>query len=68
MTTDIDDITKEDFEAYEDVRRSGVTNMMFPAARELAGIDRDTHTAIMEHYRELCAKWPDVRTLRGDDD
>ena len=62
-TMPLDDIAKEDFEAYEHVRISGVTNMLSPDVRELAGISRDVHYTILRHYEALCAKWPDVRKL-----
>ncbi len=63
MTVELDDISQADFLAYEEVRVSGVTNMMSPDVRDLAGIDRDTHLGIMKHYSELCAKWPAIRSL-----
>ena len=59
----IDDILKEDFQAYEHVRKSGVTSMWLPDARELAGLRRDVHYTILKHYAALCDKWPDVRKL-----
>ena len=37
-------VTKEDFEAYEGVRRSGMVNMFDPMARELAGLDKKRGT------------------------
>ena len=65
MNTDIEpqNISKEDFAAYERIRQSGVLNMMSPQVQELADIDRDTHWAIIKHYPALCAKWPDIRDL-----
>ncbi len=57
---DIASVTKDDFSAYEDVRESGVLIMLSPRVRELAGLSRETHLAIIEHYEALCAKWPDI--------
>ena len=57
----IEDITKEDFEAYEAVRSSGVVNMFSPQVCELAGFSKDTHVTIIKHYAALNEKWPDVR-------
>ena len=55
-------ITKSDFEAYEDVRSSGVTNMFaISTVSDLSGLDRDTIKGIMIHYSFLCRKWPEVR-------
>ena len=56
------EITKEDFERYEEVRVSGVTNM-FDVRRveELSGLSRDKIITIMKRYGELMAKYPDVR-------
>ena len=56
------EITKEDFEAYEEVRASGVTNMyMISMVEDLSGLDRKTIWAIMKQYSELNNKYPDVR-------
>lgn len=54
-------ITKEEFEAYEDVRSSGACNMYSSEVRELADIDEATHRAIIRNYGALNEKWPDVR-------
>ena len=57
----LEDIALEDFEAYEEIRQSGITNMMSPDVQDLAGISKETHLAIMRHYTELCDKYPAVR-------
>ena len=57
----IEDITKEDFEAYESVRKSGMVNMISSQVQDFAGIDKETHLAIMKHYSDLDKKWPEVR-------
>jgi len=55
-------ITEEEFQAYEGVRASGVTNMwMVSVVEDLSGLDRDTIFAIMKHYGELELKYPSVR-------
>ncbi len=55
-------ITKEEFEAYESVRVSGVTNMFaVNTVSELSGLDRKTIVKIMQTYEELIEKYPDVR-------
>ena len=51
-------ITKEDFQAYEDVRTSGVVNMYSSEVQFLAGIDKATHLGIIRHYSALRDKWP----------
>ena len=59
---DLEQVTKEDFEAYENVRSSGVTNMYaVRTVMGLSGLDRDTITAIMTHYSALMKKFPGVR-------
>ena len=51
------DITREDFEAYEDVRISGVTNMFDVRAVEAySGLSREVILDIMEHYSTY-KKW-----------
>ena len=50
-------VTKEDFEAYEGVRRSGMVNMFDPMARELAGLDKKTFINIMKDYDYLKQKF-----------
>lgn len=48
-------ITGEQFQSYEDVRQSGVYNMIMQAsyAREAAGLSREEYQYILLHYREL---------------
>lgn len=49
-------ITKEQFLAYEDVRRSGVTNMFdIVAVSRLSGLDRRAVIEIHRKYSELKA-------------
>lgn len=57
----INKITKEDFEAYESTRKSGLFNMFDPNARRVAGLDKYTYAGVMEHYTELCEKYPGVK-------
>ena len=47
-------VTKEEFEAYEAVRTSGVTNMWdTKLVCELSGLDKTIVREIMKHYVEL---------------
>lgn len=56
------DITKQEFEAYEKVRVSGVTNMFdVRVVQALSGLSREKILAIMKNYEELMKKYPDVR-------
>lgn len=55
------EVTRDDFKAYEEIRQSGVTNMMSPDVQTLAGITRAVHLTIIEQYAELLEKWPHVR-------
>jgi hypothetical protein len=62
MEEDKMEITKEDFEAYEEVRSSGATNMFDVRNVEaLSGLEREKILAIMKQYSELCEKYPGVR-------
>ncbi len=60
---ELKDITMDDFQAYEEVRQSGITNMLSPDVQELADINKETHVAIIKYYGELCTKWPAIRDL-----
>lgn len=51
-------ITKSEYEAYEAVRQSGVTNMFaVNVVSDLTGLDIDTIKAIMNQYTELREKY-----------
>ena len=48
------EITQEDFQAYEDVRESGVTNMFNTAVvSDYSGLSRDKIVSIMQNYSAL---------------
>ena len=63
MSKSFEDITKEEFQRYEKLRKSGKVNMFSCGVQDLARIDKDTQLCIIENYGELCRKWPDVRKL-----
>lgn len=47
-------ITKEEFQAYEDVRASGATNMfMVRTVCDLSGLEREKVMTIMKNYDSL---------------
>ena len=51
-------ITEEQFEAYEDVRQSGVTNMFdVKYVMELSGLEKEDIMTIMKSYGELSDKY-----------
>jgi len=50
-------VTKEDFEAYEDIKRTGVFNMMDREVRELIDVTKVQHIYIIENYEELKKKY-----------
>lgn len=55
-------ISKADFQAYEDVRSSGVTNMFdIGKVSELSGLDREMILEIIKNYATLLRQYPDVR-------
>lgn len=56
------EISKEDFKAYERVRKSGVTNMfMVSNVCAYSGLSREKVLAIMEGYDKLVETYPNVR-------
>jgi hypothetical protein len=51
-------ITQEQFEAYEDIRQSGVTNMFnFRVVSQLTDLNKEQITEIMHNYSELKKKY-----------
>ena len=52
------EITQDDFQAYEDVRESGVTNMFnVSVVSDYSGLSRDKIITIMENYNTLAEKY-----------
>ena len=62
----IEEISQEDFQAFEDVRVSGAFNMMTHAtdAAYDAGLDRATYMSVLTHYGALMVKYPGVHQVR----
>ncbi len=55
-----EEITAQEFEAYEEVRVSCVTNMYaVKTVMKLSGLDKDTISKIMEEYKQLAEKYLD---------
>ena len=51
-------ITQEQFESYEDVRESGVTNMFdVKTVGQLSGLEKEQIMTIMQSYGELKDKY-----------
>ena len=51
-------ITQEEFDAYEDVRESGVTNMFnVSVVSDYSGLSREKIIDIMSNYQALCIKY-----------
>jgi len=51
-------ITQDDFDAYEDVRESGVTNMFdVSVVSDYSGLNKEQIMAIMKNYSELSDKY-----------
>ena len=58
----INEISKEEFEAYEHVKESGVTNMFaVNTVCSFSGLSKEKVFAIMDGYGELNKKFPGVR-------
>lgn len=57
-------ITEKQFQAYENVRQSGVTNMFaVNVVSDLSGLAREEIQFIMQNYEALCKKYLKVRSL-----
>lgn len=63
MSKPLDQITLEDFKAYERVRKSGKFNMFDSRAIQASRLDKDTYLGVISNYRALCEKFPEVRRL-----
>ena len=51
-------ITQDDFDAYEDVRESGVTNMFdVSVVSDYSGLNKEQIIAIMKNYSSLSDKY-----------
>jgi len=48
--------TKEQFWAYEEVRREGRFNMFDKNARLLSGLSKDVYFAVIKNYTQLAKK------------
>ena len=54
----MEEITKENFEAYVDVQMSGVTNMFdVKMVQSLSGLEKEQIMTIIQHYGELKDKF-----------
>ena len=51
-------ITQDEFDAYEDVRQSGVTNMFnISVVSDYSGLSRDKIITIISNYNTLAEKY-----------
>ena len=54
----MENITQDEFDAYEDVRQSGVTNMFdVSTVSDYSGLSRDKIITIMKTYETLYSKY-----------
>ena len=53
------DITKEKFDEYVTVQRSGLFNMFDPQARAMTTLTKEEWTTIMQEYKKLDEAWGD---------
>ena len=51
------ELTRKDFRAFAEVRKSGLYNMATPEAREMTHLSKEQWVAIMEQYTELENKY-----------
>ena len=58
MKTETVQITQDDFNAYEEVRQSGVTNMFnVSVVSDYSGLNRNQIITIMSNYKTLHEKY-----------
>tara|TARA_R100001594_G_scaffold40173_1_gene72029 strand:+ start:132 stop:314 length:183 start_codon:yes stop_codon:yes gene_type:complete len=50
-------ITREDFEDYLEVQKSGMYNMLSPDAIMASGLDKNVYMEIISNYSELKEKF-----------
>ena len=54
----MENITQDEYQAYEDVRQSGVTNMMaVNVVSDYSGLSKDKILSIMKNYSALRQKY-----------
>ena len=54
-------LTRKDFRAFAEVRKSGLYNMFDPKAREMTHLSEEQWVAIIEQYAELENKYKENR-------
>ena len=54
----MENVTKEDWDAFLSVQKSGKYNMIDPMARMSAGLDKSTWMAIITNYEKLAEQYP----------
>ena len=58
MDTQVNQVTKQDFEAYYQVQMSGATNMFdVRMVEQLSGLSREKIVDIMSHYSKYKKIW-----------
>lgn len=58
----IDELTKEDFDRYEDVRLGGRWNMFASQAIRATGLGKEKYLAVLRNYSALKRKYyPEVK-------
>jgi len=60
-------ITKKEFQAYEDIRKSGHWNMLTNGrdAADEAGLYLDRYFEVLKNYDACTKKWPSVRPTKA---
>tara|TARA_Y100001973_G_scaffold71547_1_gene104258 strand:- start:70 stop:264 length:195 start_codon:yes stop_codon:yes gene_type:complete len=60
MENKLENITKDEWIAFMEVRQDGQYNMYSPQARFIAGLDKDKWKTIMNNFDDLYDKWGDL--------
>ena len=56
----MENVKKDDWIAFLEVRQDAQYNMMSPMARKSAGVDKNTWKQIISNFDELHKKWGDL--------
>ena len=54
----MENVTKEDWDAYLRVQKSGKYNMYDPKALMASGLDKSTYMTIIHNYEKLAEQYP----------
>lgn len=60
----LSELTQQDFQRYEKIRKQGAWNMYAPQAQQSSGLDDATYIGVLTHYTQLMELYPEVRLAK----